>query len=63
MEQQRYNLDSMADSKIIVEDIIKKYEAGLTIIQIARIYKITYYKTRQILLDNNIRIRPKFNRS
>ena len=35
---------------------------GFKIIEIARMFHITYYKTRKILIDNDIRIRNRNER-
>ena len=51
--------EALDENKIIINDIIKMYVIGYNIIEIARLYHITYYKVRKILLDNNVRVRNK----
>lgn len=51
--------EALEENKIIINDIIKMYLIGYGIVEIARLYHITYYKARKILLDNNVRIRNR----
>ena len=56
------NERALEENKITINEIVKCYCMGFTLIEIARIFHITYYKTRKILIDNGIRIRNKKER-
>lgn len=60
--QKELTPEALEENKNSINEIIKMYLMGYKIIDIARLYHITYYKTRKILLDNNIRIRNRNER-
>lgn len=60
--QKELTPEALEENKNSINEIIKMYVMGYKIIDIARLYHITYYKTRKILLDNNIRIRNRNER-
>lgn len=62
MLKKTYNANEMNINIELINEIKKKYVAGFTINTIAEMYNVTYYRVRQILLDNDIPLRTKGNR-
>ncbi len=60
--QKELNERALEENKNIINEIVKCYCMGFKIIEIARMFHITYYKTRKILIDNDIRIRNRNER-
>lgn len=57
--QKEYTEEALEENKNLINEVIKSYVLGMKLIEIAKMYHITYYKARKILLDNNVRIRKK----
>lgn len=57
--QKDLTTEALEENKSVINEVIKMYCMGFKIIEIARHFHLTYYKTRRILIDNNIRIRNK----
>ncbi len=53
------NERSLEENKNTINEIVKCYCMGFTLVEIARMFHITYYKVRRILIDNDIRIRNR----
>ena len=53
------NEKSLEENKNTINEIVKCYCMGFTLVEIARMFHITYYKVRRILIDNDIRIRNR----
>lgn len=60
MLEKNLNQDSINEQVKIINEVINSYEVSrLTILEIARKYNLTYHTVRKILIDNDIKIRPR----
>lgn len=60
MLEKNLNQDSINEQVKIINEVINSYEVShLTILEIARKYDLTYHTVRKILIDNDIKIRPR----
>lgn len=60
MLEKNLNNETLENQITLFNDVCKAYaDEHKTIIVIAREYHLTYHTVRKILIDNNIKLRPK----